>query len=111
MQAQAASRIFWRELTIGISLGTILGILGFARAFVGGNGPVVGLVIATSLVGIVVFGTLIGSMLPFIMKSVRLDPAVSSSPVIASVVDFVGIIIFFKVAIFYLETMGWEGGF
>jgi magnesium transporter len=50
-------------------------------------------------------------MLPFIMKSVRLDPAVSSSPVIASLVDIVGIIIFFKVAIFYLSTMGWEGGF
>ena len=103
-------KIFKRELLIGVLLGGILGVLGFLRASLY-NGPVVGLVTATSLVGIVVFGTLIGSMLPFIMKRIGIDPAVSSSPVIASLVDFAGIIIFFKVAIFYLQTMGLEGGF
>ena len=76
----------------------------------GGLGPVVGVVLTCSLIGIVVFGAIIGSMLPFIMRAVRLDPAVSSSPVIASLVDLVGIIIFFKVAIFFLQTLGLETG-
>lgn len=95
-------RVLRRELIIGISLGLVLGVFGFARALLGENPPVVGLTIAMSLIGIVLFGAICGAMLPFLIKLVRLDPAVSSSPLIASVVDLVGIVIFFKIAMLML---------
>jgi magnesium transporter len=96
-------KVLFRELTIGVSLGIILGILGFARAMFGGQGYVIGLVLVFSLIGIVTFGSMIGSMLPLLLKAVGLDPAVSSSPAIASVVDVVGIFIFFNIAILVLH--------
>ena len=92
-----------RELIIGASLGLILGAMGFLRVLLSTSKQEVGLVVSLSLLGIVIFGAIIGAMLPFILKFMKLDPAVSSSPVIASLVDIVGIIIFFSIA---LRIMG-----
>lgn len=99
-------RVFSREIVIGIGLGLILGAMGFLRVVIGGHEHLIGITVALALIGVVSFGTIVGSMLPFALKAIKLDPAVSSSPVIASVVDIVGIVIFFNIGIYVLGHWG-----
>ena len=99
-------KILKRELVMGFSLGLILGLLGFVRAVTWGEGVRVGLIILISLIGVVTLGAVVGSMLPFLLKRLNLDPAVSSSPFIASLVDLFGIVIFFEVALFFAKYFG-----
>ena len=95
-----------REFFAGLILGSILGLLGFSRiAFweiVGGlygeYWLYIALTVGTSLVGVVLWGTIMGSMLPLVLKRLNFDPAVSSAPFIATLVDVSGIIIYFSVA-------------
>lgn len=98
-------RVARRELGVGVALGAILGILGMARVFVvhtwGGGydfGGQLAWVVAFSLVGVVTFGTLAGSMLPFVLRRVGLDPASASAPFVATLVDVTGLVIYFSVA-------------
>lgn len=95
--------VFRREVLIGLSLGLILGTLGFIRVYIGGGHLDAGIIVSLSLLWIVLFGALVGSMLPFVLKLIKLDPAVSSSPVIASLVDIVGIVTFFNIAIWVMS--------
>lgn len=92
-------RVLQREIVIGLGLGLTLGAMGFARASFGTPVTYAAYIVSLALIGIVTFGAVMGAMLPFILKLLRLDPAVSSSPVISSVMDIVGIIFFFNVAI------------
>lgn len=102
--------IMRREVMSGFSLGCILGAIGFFQVaalanFTGSIGAhwiLVGLTVGFSLVGIVLWGTLSGSMLPFILKRVGADPATSSAPLVATMVDVTGLIIYFSVAILIL---------
>ncbi len=95
-----------RELIAGLALGGILGALGFLRVFVAGYfldayGPhwlPIALTIGLSLVGVVAWGSLVGSVLPLVLKRLGADPAASSTPFVATVVDVTGIIIFFGLA-------------
>ena len=96
-------KVFSREVWIGLALGLILGILGYIRVMIGGKDYMVGAIVSLSIVSVVLFGALIGSMLPFLLKLIRLDPAVSSSPVIASLVDIIAIVTYFQIAIAFLE--------
>lgn len=96
-------KVLLRELIVGLLLGLVLGGLGYFRAVMGEQGHAVGLVIAFSLIVVVTFGAIVGSMLPFLLKLSKLDPAVSSSPMIASIMDITGIVLFFNVAIFILK--------
>jgi magnesium transporter len=99
-------RVIGRELAAGIVLGCLLGAIGFARILVwqavaktyGEHYMLVGLTIALSLLGIVTFGTVAGSMLPFILRRCGFDPASASAPFVATLVDVTGIIIYFNVA-------------
>jgi len=99
-------RVIRRELAAGLTLGTILGVIGISRiilwhALRGTYGPhylVVALTIGCSLVGVVMFGTTAGSMLPFILRRCGLDPASASAPFVATLVDVTGLIIYFSVA-------------
>jgi magnesium transporter len=99
-------RVIGRELASGIVLGSLLGAIGFTRIMIwqlvaktyGEHYVLVNLTIALSLVGIVTFGTLTGSMLPFILRSCGLDPASASAPFVATLVDVTGIIIYFSLA-------------
>lgn len=93
-------QVLWREISSGISLGLFLAILGYFLAQAWGLPVPARLIIAFSLVGVVTFGTIVGSMLPFILKRSGLDPAVCSSPLIASLVDVIGVVIFANVALF-----------
>jgi magnesium transporter len=100
-----------RELLSGLLLGCILGSIGFLRialwsAFSDIYGPHWALIAATvglSLVGIVLWGSLSGSMLPFLLKRLGLDPATSSAPFVATLVDVTGLIIYFSVAVVILR--------
>ncbi|AGA30134.1 magnesium transporter [Singulisphaera acidiphila] len=100
-----------RELASGFMLGAILGTIGFMRiavwsAFSGMYGPhwaLVGLTVGITLLAIVMWGTLAGSMLPFLLKRLGLDPATSSAPFVATLVDVTGLIIYFTVAVVVLR--------
>jgi magnesium transporter len=99
-------RVIRRELAAGVTLGSILGVIGTSRIILwhtlrGTYGPhylVVALTIGCSLVGVVMFGTTAGSMLPFILRRCGLDPASASAPFVATLVDVTGLIIYFSVA-------------
>jgi magnesium transporter len=92
-------RIFFRELGMGVILGLILGVIGFGRVMMYGDQTVsFALTIGLTLVGIVMTGCTIGSMLPLFLKRLGLDPATSSTPFIASLVDVAGIAVFVYVA-------------
>jgi len=95
-----------REFTVGLTLGTVLGIIGFLRVAVwsqfvdvyGEHWMEVGLVVGISLLGVVMWGNLIGSLFPLILKRLGRDPAVSSAPFVATVVDVTGLLIYFGIA-------------
>jgi magnesium transporter len=99
-----AWRILWRELRMGLVLGCFLGTIGlFRAAFVGhSGGGGMAVVVGISLVSCVTFGSVVGAGLPLLIKRLGLDPAVSSGPFIASLVDVLGIIIYMNIAIFVL---------
>lgn len=102
-----------REILSGLLLGIILGVLGFSRigfeeVFLAAYGNVwylYGLAIAASLVGVVLWGSLIGSMLPFILRRIGADPASSSAPFVATIVDVTGLIIYFSFATWILKDV------
>jgi len=102
--------IFKREITTGLALGAILSMLGFIRItlwqFSGSSyGPqwmLVGITVSLSLIGVVTWGTLMGSMLPLIIKKLGFDPATSSAPFVATLVDVTGLIIYFTIALLIL---------
>ncbi|MEK7199681.1 MAG: magnesium transporter, partial [Bacteroidota bacterium] len=97
-------RVLRRELSSGLLLGTVLGIIGFIRVAVwhsiapqlyGPNWMMIASTVGFSLVGVVLWGTLSGSMLPILLKKLGADPAVSSAPFVATLVDVTGLIIYF----------------
>jgi magnesium transporter len=91
-------RVMWREIAVGLALGLILGAMGYLRAAAWHLEPVVGISVAVSVAGVVVFGSVTGAMLPFLFKRLKLDPAVISSPLLAQTVDIVGVLVFYNVA-------------
>jgi magnesium transporter len=106
-----------REIFSGIFLGGILGVIGFIRICIWHilmqHGIIedlykehwflIGISVGISLVGVVLWGTLTGSMLPIILKKLGADPAVSSAPFVATLVDVTGIVIYFSIAYFFLQ--------
>jgi magnesium transporter len=100
-----AGKILWRELRMGLVLGATLGMIGLLRAVLVGHSGGGGMATAVglSLVACVTFGSVTGAGLPLLIKRLGLDPAVSSGPFIASLVDVVGIIIYLNIAIFILS--------
>jgi magnesium transporter len=98
-------RVLARELLTGMGLGVVLGVMGFAFASIWGLEAKVAYIVGFSLVGVVTFGAVLGSMLPFILKRCGIDPAISSSPLIASLADLFGILIFFNIAQLFLGSL------
>jgi magnesium transporter len=104
-------RVVRRELFSGLVLGCILGAIGFLRisiwsAFSDLYGPhwlLVAFTVALSLIGVVLWGTLIGSFLPFVLRRLGFDPATSSAPFVATLVDVTGLIIYFTVGLLVLR--------
>ena len=105
-------RIARRELPLGLALGSVLGVLGVLRIVVwqqlglwdyGEHYMLVAFTVGTTLVGVVTFGSLAGSMLPFVLSRAGLDPASASAPLVATLVDVTGLTIYFSVALFLLS--------
>jgi len=104
-------RVMRRELGAGLALGAILGIIGFLRitlwsAFSDIYGPhwmLVAITVGCTLLGIVLWGTLVGSLLPFGLRRLGFDPAASSAPFVATLVDVTGLVIYFSVALVVLK--------
>ena len=100
-------RIALRELPAGLTLGVILGVIGVVRIVVwqhfgwydyGVHWGLIALTVGGALVGVVTFGSLAGSMLPFLLKRLGFDPASASAPFVATLVDVTGLVIYFSVA-------------
>ena len=105
-------RVALRELPAGVTLGAILGVIGIVRITLwqelgiydyGAHWELVALTVGAALVGIVTFGSLAGSMLPFILQRIGFDPAVASAPFVATLVDVTGLVIYFTVALVILR--------
>lgn len=105
-------RVMKREIFSGILLGSVLGIIGFLRIAVwhsifpqmyGEHWMPLGITVGITLLGVVLWGTLAGSMLPMILKRLGADPAVSSAPFVATLVDVTGLVIYFSVAFLMLS--------
>jgi magnesium transporter len=104
-------KVALRELPTGLTLGALLGVLGFARVVLwqrvgwydyGEHYVLLGLTVGIAVLGVVAFGSLIGSMLPFVLRRFGLDPASASAPFVATLVDVTGVIIYFLVALLLL---------
>ncbi len=93
-----------KELLIGLLIGLTLGITLYVRGFFWRGGPTVGMVVALSMVAISLWANLLGSLLPILLTKFKLDPAVISSPLLTTVVDSTGLLIYFTLAdyIFHL---------
>ena len=104
-------RVLRREIISGALLGVVLGLIGFFRVVFwnsifhtyGDHGVLIGLTVGLSLIGVVLWGTISGSMLPIILKKLGADPATSSAPFVATLVDVTGLIIYFSMAFFILS--------
>ena len=105
-------RVALRELPTGLILGASLGVIGFARVMLwqklgiydyGEHWLLVGATVAGALIGVVTFGSVVGSMLPFILQKVGFDPASASAPFVATLVDVTGLMIYFSVALLFLR--------
>lgn len=104
-------RVMRREILSGLMLGVCLGLIGFLRIaawsmFSNIYGPhwmLVGFTVGASLIGIVLWGSLSGSMLPLLLKKLGADPATSSAPFVATLVDVTGLIIYFTIAVLFMR--------
>ncbi|MBI3440833.1 MAG: magnesium transporter [Proteobacteria bacterium] len=99
-------RVFCREAVSGLILGLILGVVGTMRIFFwparetlyGLHYPLIAMAVGCSLVGIVLWGALMGSMLPMVLRRIGFDPAAASAPFVATLVDVTGLVIYFTIA-------------
>ena len=105
-------RVALREAPTGLALGAILGAIGVVRIVVwqktgiydyGEHWMLIALTVGAALVGIVTFGSLAGSMLPFVMQKIGFDPASASAPFVATLVDVTGLVIYFTIALAILK--------
>jgi magnesium transporter len=104
-------RIMRREIGAGLALGTILAGVGFMRITIWSSfstiyGPhwlLLALTVALALIGVVMWGTLIGALLPLLLRRLGFDPATSSAPFVATLVDVTGLVIYFSVAMIVLR--------
>lgn len=105
-------RVALRELPTGLVLGAMLGVVGIGRIALwqymgfydyGPHWPLIAATVGAALVGIVTFGSLSGSMLPFALKRIGFDPASASAPFVATLVDVTGLVIYFSVALVILR--------
>ena len=104
-------RVFVREVATGLCLGASLGLVGMLRIYFwpwreqmyGQHYALIAVTVAASVIGVVLWGTISGSMLPFILRRFKLDPASASAPAVATIVDVTGLIIYFTMASLILK--------
>ncbi len=106
-------RVLGRALISGVLLGSVLGLIGFMRIILwnsvfhtyGDHTLLIGFTVGFSLVGVVLWGTIAGSMLPIVLNKLGADPATSSAPFVATLVDVTGLVIYFSTAYFFMKNI------
>jgi magnesium transporter len=106
LRARDVLTVIRRELFTGLALGVLLAAIGCTRILLwqqlfdsyGEHALALALTVSISLVGVVLWGTVAGSVLPFVLRAFRLDPASASAPLVATLVDVTGLIVYFTVA-------------
>lgn len=104
-------RVFVREVSVGLCLGFLLGMVGLLRIYFwpwreqmyGEHYKLVAATVSASVIGVVLWGALAGAMLPFLLRKLKLDPASASAPAVATIVDVTGLIIYFSTASLILK--------
>jgi magnesium transporter len=97
-------RVFLKEIAVGLVLAVSLGLVSAALGMFNG-GPVIGLIVGLSMAVIVIVTNIIGSLLPFILLKLKIDPAMASGPLVTSVADVFGLVIYFSIATFILGSL------
>jgi len=96
-------RILKREFALGLLLGLLLAVPGYLLALIYAPTPMAAMVIPLTIMGVVMLGTMVGSVLPLLFRSIGLDPALMSNPFVSAIVDVVGIVLYMLVAILLLD--------
>jgi len=96
-------RILKREFAMGLLLGLLLAVPGYLLALIYAPTPMAAMVIPLTIMGVVMLGTMVGSVLPLLFRSIGLDPALMSNPFVSAIVDVVGIVLYMLVAILLLD--------
>jgi len=97
-------KVFWRELLMGAALGLALGIMAYFRVFFQDRNVMLGLIVACALLSTLLAANLAGALMPLLLKKLRLDPALTAGPFIATIIDALGITIYFQVAVWIMRT-------
>jgi magnesium transporter len=101
VRPQDVVRVAWRESRVGLLMGLALGLIGFGAAFVAA-GPLVAVTVGVSVAAICVWATTVGSVMPLAAKAAGVDPAVISAPLVMTLVDATGLLIYFGLAVVIL---------
>lgn len=102
METSDTWRVLVRELTVGHAMGFVFGLIGFVFALLLGKPIMEATALGLALIGVVVCGSLVGASMPFLLRRLGFDPAVSSSPFISTFCDVLGLFLFFNLALFIL---------
>jgi len=103
LEGKALWKVVLSETIIGGILGVLLGGIGILRVLFLRESPLIGLIVGCSVFAIVFISNLIGVFLPVLFKKMRLDPAIAATPIITTIVDIVGVIIYFRIAQVFLR--------
>jgi len=97
-------RVFYREILMGLALGCALGIIAYFRVILQDQNLLLGSIVATALLATLLTANLAGALIPLLLKKINLDPALTAGPFIATIIDAVGITVYFQIAILLLNT-------
>lgn len=98
-------RVFRRELLLGLALGGSLGLMAYFRVFLQDHSMILGWTVGAALLATLLTANLTGALMPLLLKKLKLDPALTAGPFIATVIDAVGITLYFQIAIFLMRVI------
>jgi len=99
-----ALRVFNRELLMGLALGLTLGLMAYFRVFLQDHNMILGCIVATALLATLLTANLAGALIPLLLRRMGLDPALTAGPFIATIIDAVGITLYFQIAAILLRN-------
>ncbi len=98
-------RVLWREGSQGVTLGSLMAVLGVTRSYLAGDGADFAFLVGATIVAIVILGCVLGGMMPIFLHRMGIDPATSSTPFIASLVDVLGVVVYLTLARLMLSAL------
>jgi len=104
IQPRDFPRVFYREILMGLALGCALGLMAYFRVLLQDHNIMLGYIVATALLATLVTANLAGALIPLFLKKINLDPALTAGPFIATIIDAVGITLYFQIAVLLLKA-------